>query len=403
MTTPNPQPDFLDPPGLRQWVGFCLAFFCFWGSLYVYMPTFPVYAESLGASLTVVGLIIASYGFVQFALRIPVGYLSDRRGSRLPFIAIGLLANALGAAGMALFPSPFLLILWRGLHGVGAASFVTSSVYFASFFRSDQATRATGLLVFMTALSPVVISMVGGLLAEHFGMPFTFWTAAAIGIAGVAAILVAGERTAVVRRPMSIRRLGRVITIRSLIATSGIGALFQFVTFGLNISFIPIFADGLGATKTDLGTITTVSYLTYGIASLATALGIRRFSERAFVIGGSAITALTIVILPAMHTIPALLALQAVNGLARGLVFPVLMGISIKEVPEHERASAMGVFQSIYAIGMFSGPAVAGIIADAIGMTGLFLIVSLFPILSIVAALRWLPATVRHYAVGVRP
>ena len=202
---------------------------------------------------------------------------------------------------------------------------------------------------------------------------------------------------------MSIRRLGRVITIRSLLATSGIGALVQFVTFGLNISFIPIFADGLGATKTDLGTITTVSYLTYGIASLAAALGIRRFSERAFVIGGSVITALTIVILPAMHTVPALLVLQAVNGLARGLVFPVLMGISIKEVPEHERASAMGVFQSIYAIGMFSGPAVAGIITDAIGMTGLFLIVSIFPILSIVAALRWLPATVRHYAVGVQP
>ncbi len=403
MTTPNPQPDSLDPPGLRQWVGFCLAFFCFWGSLYVYMPTFPVYAESLGASLTVVGLIIASYGFVQFALRIPVGYLSDRRGSRLPFITIGLLANALGAAGMALFPGPFLLILWRGLHGVGAASFVTSSVYFASFFRSDQATRATGLLVFMTAISQVVISMVGGLLAEHFGMPFTFWTAAAIGVAGIAAMLVAGERAAVVRRPMSIRRLGRVITIRSLLATSGIGALFQFITFGLNISFIPIFADGLGATKTDLGTITTVSYLTYGIASLAAVLGIRRFSERAFVIGGFVITALTIVILPAMHTVPALLALQAVNGLARGFVFPVLMGISIKEVPEHERASAMGVFQSIYAIGMFSGPAVAGIIADAIGMTGLFLIVSLFPILSIVAALRWLPATVRHYAVGVQP
>ncbi len=394
MTTPTPQPDSLDPPGFRQWAGFCLAFFCFWGSLYVYMPTFPVYAKSLGASLTVVGLIIASYGLVQFALRIPVGYLSDRRGSRLPFITIGLLANALGAAGMALFPGPILLILWRGLHGVGAASFVTSSVYFASFFRSDQATRATGLLVFMTAISQVVISMVGGLLAEHFGMPFTFWTAAAM--------LVAGERTAVVRQPMSIRRLGRVFTIRSLLATSGIGALFQFVTFGLNISFIPIFADGLGATKTDLGTITTVSYLTYGIASLAAALGIRRFSERAFVIGSSVITAFTIVILPAMHTVPALLALQAVNELARSLVFPVLMGISIKEVPEHERASAMGVFQSIYAIGMFSGPAVAGIIADAIGMTGLFLIVSLFPILSIVAALRWLPVTVRHYAVGVQ-
>ena len=339
----------------------------------------------------------------SFALRIPVGYLSDRRGSRLPFIVIGLLANALGAVGMALFPGPFLLIVWRGLHGVGAASFVTSSVYFAGFFHPDQATRATGLLVFMTAFSQVVISMAGGLLAERFGMPFTFWTAAVIALAGVAAMLLAGERAASVRRLMSVRRFGRVISIRGLLAASGIGALIQFVTFGLNISFIPIFADGLGATRTDLGAITTVSYLTYGFASLAAAVGIRRFSERSFIIGGSIFTALTILVLPAFHTVPTLLALQPVNGFARGLVFPVLMGISIKEVPEHERASAMGVFQSVYAIGMFTGPAVAGVIADAIGMTGLFLVVSLFPILSVVAALRWLPANVRQLAAGVRP
>ena len=366
------------------------------------MPTFPVYAESLGASLTVVGLIIASYGLVQFALRIPLGYVSDRRGARLPFIVIGLFANALGAVGMALFPSPFLLIIWRGLHGVGAASFVTSSVYFASFFRPDQATRATGLLVFMTALSQVIISMVGGLLAEHFGMPFTFWTAAIIAIAGVAAMFLAGERAAVVRRPMSVRRFGRVLSNRSLLVASGIGALFQFVTFGLNISFIPIFADSLGASKTDLGTVTTISYITYGLASLAAAVGLRRFNERAFVIGGSLFTALTILILPLVQTFPALLALQAANSFARGLVFPVLMGISIKELPEHERASAMGVFQSVYAIGMFAGPATAGLIADAIGMDALFLVVSLFPILSVVAALLWLPSTVHRLGAGVR-
>ena len=403
MSARATEPRPYHPPGWRQWAGFCLSFFCFWASLYVYMPTFPFYAASLGASLTVVGLIIASYGFVQFALRIPVGYFSDRHGARLPFITIGLLANALGAVGMALFPSPLLLILWRGLQGVGAASFVTSSVYFASFFRPHQATRAAGLLVFMTALSQVIVSMAGGLLAERFGMPFTFWTAAVIAVAGIAAMFFAGERAATVRRPISLRRFARVVTIRGLLATSGIGALFQFVTFGLNISFIPIYAHSLGATDTDLGAITTVSYLTYGLASLAAVLGIRRFSERGFIIGGSIFTTLTIVILPLVHTVPLLLALQAVNSLARSLVFPILMGISIKEVPEHERASAMGVFQSIYAIGMFTGPAVAGVIADALGMNGLFLTVALFPLLSVVAALRWLPGAARPFAAGVRP
>ena len=385
-------------PGWRQWVGFCLAFFCFWASLYIYMPTFPVYAEGLGASLTMVGLIIASYGFVQFALRIPIGYLSDKRGSRLPFILIGLLANLVGAVGMALFPTPFLLIVWRGFHGIGAASFVTSAVYFAGFFQPDQTTRATGLLVFMTALSQVVISMAGGILAEQFGVPFTFWSAAVIAAVGFAAMLLAGERAAPVRRPMTIRRFRGVLGIRSLITSSGIGALSQFVTFGLNISFIPIFAHTLGATKTDLGTLTTISYVTYGLAALLSAVGGRRFGERAFVIAGSLFTTVTILVLPAIDTVPVLLLLLTINSFARGMVFPVLMGISIREVPEYERASAMGVFQSVYAIGMFAGPAVAGVVADAIGITGLFLFIAAFPVLSALSALAWLPSRVRALA-----
>jgi MFS family permease len=80
------------------------------------------------------------------------------------------------------------------------------------------------------------------------------------------------------------------------------------------------------------------------------------------------------------------------------MVFPVLMGISIREVTEHERASAMGVFQSVYAIGMFAGPAVAGIIADAIGIKGLFLFIAAFPILGAISALAWLPARTRPLA-----
>jgi sugar phosphate permease len=197
---------------------------------------------------------------------------------------------------------------------------------------------------------------------------------------------------------MTIRRFRGVLGIRSLITSSGIGALSQFVTFGLNISFIPIFAHTLGATKTDLGTLTTISYVTYGLAALLSAVGGRRFGERAFVIAGSLFTTVTILVLPAIDTVPVLLLLLAVNSFARGMVFPVLMGISIREVPEYERASAMGVFQSVYAIGMFAGPAVAGVVADAIGITGLFLFIAAFPVLSALSALAWLPSRVRALA-----
>ena len=123
------------PPDRRRRIGFVLGVVCFWGSLYVYIPTLAVFAGSIGASLSVIGFIVAAYGFVQFLLRIPVGYLSDRTGKRVPFIIAGLAATAIGDAGMALLSTPWMLVFWRGVHGIGAASFVPLSVYFAGFFR----------------------------------------------------------------------------------------------------------------------------------------------------------------------------------------------------------------------------------------------------------------------------
>jgi len=50
----------------------------------------------------------------------------------------------------------------------------------------------------------------------------------------------------------------------------------------------------------------------------------------------------------------------------------VLMGLAIKTVPEEKRATAMGFFQSIYALGMFGGPVFAGFAAEFWGLPGAF-------------------------------
>ncbi len=63
---------------------------------------------------------------------------------------------------------------------------------------------------------------------------------------------------------------------------------------------------------------------------------------------------------------------QIFMGLASGVGYPVLMGLSIRYVDESERATAMGLYQSVYAIGMFSGPSVSGILADQIGIQPMF-------------------------------
>jgi len=72
---------------------------------------------------------------------------------------------------------------------------------------------------------------------------------------------------------------------------------------------------------------------------------------------------------------------QMLNGFAQGMIFPVLMGLSIKNVRANKRGTAMGFFQAIYGLGMFMGPILVGIISYyaglkmgfwMIGMVGLF-------------------------------
>ena len=61
-------------------------------------------------------------------------------------------------------------------------------------------------------------------------------------------------------------------------------------------------------------------------------------------------------------------------GLASGVGYPVLMGLTIRYVDDAQRATAMGLYQSVYAIGMFSGPWLSGIFADAVGIQPMFVV-----------------------------
>jgi MFS family permease len=63
---------------------------------------------------------------------------------------------------------------------------------------------------------------------------------------------------------------------------------------------------------------------------------------------------------------------QFLVGFAFGVNYPLLMGMSIQHVAEQERATAMGLHQAVYSIGMFGGPWLSGILADSIGMRPMF-------------------------------
>lgn len=372
---------------------FAAGTFFYWASLYVYVPILPIYAKQMGASLTMVGLVVGAYGATQFLLRIPLGVGSDRLGKRKPFVVAGLLASALGALGLALAPDPWLLFLARALTGVAASSWVAFTVLFSSYFPPGHAVRAMSLITFVNGIAQVTSTYSGGWIAETFGWTAPFYVGAALAGLGLLCTRGMVDEPAAAGNHLTPRRVARIVTIPLLLAVSVNGILSQYAVFVTTYAFVPVYAEQLGATRADQGGLMTAVLLPYTLSMLAATWLTDRVGERMVVVGGMGLAALAVVVTPLITSLPVLAAVQVVTGIGRGLAFPVLMGLSIKAVPQSERATAMGVFQAVYAIGMFAGPVFGGGIADALGLPAVFYSTAFVCLASVALALATIPAS----------
>ena len=355
----------------RYIVTVALATYFFWISLYLYVPVLPLHAQDLGANLQMVGIIIASYAIGQLLLRIPIGVGSDIIG-RKPFAVGALILSAAGAIWLALSPDPWSLFAARTLTGVAAAGWVAISVLFASYYPASNTSRAMAIIMSVNMLSLVTATFFGGIVADHFGNSSTFYGAAGIGLAGALLLLSAPEPRIKAATRYSFSTVVNVLRTPLLLRVSAIAITLQFVTFGVNFGFLPIHAENLGASKSEIGYITTAGLLAAVVGTAASAWVAKRWGPTTAVIVASLATLFSLVVMTITTDLVTLGTLQAFNGLGRGMMNTVLIGMALASAPVAIRATAMGSYQALYAIGMLLGPAASGPIAAAFGIEMVF-------------------------------
>ena len=130
-----------------------------------------------------------------------------------------------------------------------------------------------------------------------------------------------------------------------------------------------MYADGLGASKSALGVIGVIALLPYTLASFINHRVADRLGENRALFVGILIMATMAFVVPLITNLPLLAITQGISGIGRGMTYPLLMGLSIRQIPDHDRATAMGVFQATYAIGMFLGPMTCGALSDVFGLS----------------------------------
>jgi DHA1 family multidrug resistance protein-like MFS transporter len=346
-----------------------------------------VYATTLGANAAMVGLLIAAFGGARLVVNLPAGFASEKFG-RHPVMLIGLALLALAsfvATRTTSFPALILCLLGQG---VGCSMLITAALA-ALADLSTAESRVRDMAAYQGA-SSIGISIgpgIGGLSAAAWGYSAPFLLQGIFSVlAIVMLILTAPKRTASSgSAPPPVDR-PKLAFDRKLIG--GLALLTYGVFFAriaANWVLLPLVAQqALGMSVGEIGMLLTAGAIanlcTLPIANLAT----RRFGRLATIVTTSAATVVSLLLLADAHSTIVCWIAACLLSASSGLAMPILSAYAIDAAPPGAVGAAMGMLRMVTDLGIVSGPVIAGLIVDQLGLgyagglwfTGLVLIVS---------------------------
>lgn len=336
------------------------------------MPIMPFYVESMGASATDLGVLVAISPFIQLIASPLWGGVSDRRG-RKPVLAVGLLGYGISMLLFGLSTTLWMLFLARGLGALlSAATMPTTMAYISDSTSEEERGGGMGVLGAATGLGVVLGPALGGLLgSESLSTPF-FLTAGVCLLTLLLVLLFLPESLPVDARRSSAIRIEPTTQLCELWQTlSGPTGMLLFmaflVSFGLT-NFQGIFGyyalKKFGYGTEEVGWILTVAGVVGALAQGAlTGPLTRRWGEAVVIKVTLLASALTFALLLTAGNLAAVLVTTGLFTLPNALLRPAVISLTSKRAGAQQGA-AMGLNNSFNSLGRVIGPIWAGFAFD---------------------------------------
>lgn len=339
-------------------------------------PLLPFYATSLGATATMIGLLVAIFAAAQL-LSSPIwGRLSDRYGRR-PMLIAGLLISAVSFALFGFANSIWMLFVFRFVQGVGGGTVGVVQAYVSDAVPPEERAKALGWITAATSAGVMIGPTLGG-LTTRFGASGPGFVAAALCLANaISAYLWLPEPG---RRSTSPKSTGPRRSLRKSISevlrepTSPVASLIWVYSVGM-MAFMAMngilalyLAEKFGVTKKSIW----LFYTYVGGISLvmrAVLLGpmIRKFGEVGVMKLGVIALAIGLAAIPFAPSIPVLAVAVLFVPVGTALLFPATTALVSRTAPDGETGQVMGVQQAFGGVARMLGPIWAGSAFDLLG------------------------------------
>ena len=344
----------------------------FWFAQFIYMPFFSPYLTLIGIPASIVGIIAGSYGFTQMILRIPLSIGGSIRGNHKAIMGWGLVAVIFSCAIPLFSDSWVVFLLTRALAGVASSTWVSYSAYLLEG-AGASANQQMGRLLAANTGGIFIAQLTGTIVYDHVGIKTLFIIAVCAASAGL--LLLAFRFPARhygadggIRPVFTRRSFLSVLRNKNLWACSILMSLAHWVGFSSNVTFTGVYAQkALGAGALHLGLISLVYQAASVIMSMVFGrIGKKRIPEKGIVSAAFAGLALCCAITVSC-SLAGLISLQFAMGICMAVVSVILFARAGSDLADEQQLLSMGIFQSIYSIGMTAGPAVSGVLFESSG------------------------------------
>lgn len=337
------------------------------------IPLLPLYAHSLGANITWLGIISASF-FVASVISTPLfGRLSDRKGRKV-FIAIGLLCYGIISLSFIWATTVYQLTLVRFLQGIAGGMIVPLIQAYVGDMAPPGAEGKWMGYFNATLLAGFGIGpLLGGTLTEHMGMTIAFVIMAGLSLIAFLIVILyvpnTTDRKMISSPRLSFKEMGQSRTIRGLV---GFRLAFAF-SRGILTTFLPLFASiRMGLSPAFIGVLMAAVILLMSLPQTYGGNLADRFSRFPLVVIGSVTNLVFLALIPLTGNFWQLLTLCLFGSLGTAIALPAVSALIVEEGRKFGMGSTMAVFSVAFSAGMGIGSILGGIIGDFAGMNSTF-------------------------------
>ncbi|MFC2046092.1 MFS transporter [Chloroflexota bacterium] len=346
----------------------------------IYRATISLYASSLGATLTMIGILGAVEGLTVLLVALPIGGLSDRIDRRT-VVGGGLLLFTAAYLLCSVASTPLLLYPSRALIGVSvAATFYVGIAFISDIVEEADRGLTIGIYTTCMGLGFALGAVLGGRIAEDVGYRAGYLVAAVVVLVSLALLRWGPARQGARPRPAKVGKseplsaklalLGRKpVLLAACLGYMGIAMANEGAIF----NFFPLYAASLSIGVAFIGTMFSVRMLFSSAVRVPTGALVNKLSSRRLMIA-ALVLSMTSLFGIAFSTDPAILIVLLVGeGVAFGMYFVAGSAAVAEQTSEANRGTATGLFIMAGSIGVMLGPLALGAAADRWGLNTVFL------------------------------